>query len=313
MIEIVARSSNGAVARRAVASASLRTVATNGWVSVENPSPEELGAIADRFQLKLGNLSDALDAYESPRLDHDNAHDYLYIRWPQFNKGSASTSPLLIIYSNTNVITISPSKIDSESLLGENDSSLLRSPKAILLSILEQTFREYETYIKGQSESVKKIIDKMRRNKLESEDFIRFVLVEEQINSFLGALEPVVSLLRRVSTSKHLVLTSNDRDTIEDIVLLIEQSIHICNTNIARIVSVREAYAALSNNSLNRTMKALTAATFFIALPNVVFGMYGMNISLPIQHQPWAFLAIIAGTIVAVVGIILIAKRRHWF
>ena len=112
--------------------------------------------------------------------------------------------------------------------------------------------------------------------------------------------------------SKHLTLTSSDRDLIEDIVLSVEQSIHICNTNVARIVSVREAYAALSNNSLNRTMKALTAATLFIALPNVVFGMYGMNVSLPIQHQPWAFLAITAGTITAVVGVILIAKRQRW-
>lgn len=313
MIEIFSKAASGELAREVVSLTDLRAVA-NSWISLEDPSREELDIATDRFQLKAGNLSDALDIHESPRLDHDNAHDYLYVRWPKMNKtGSTSTSPLLIVYNANDLLTVSPIKLDNADFLGTDVNFSMRSPKSILLQILTQIFNEYELYIKGQSESVKKIIEKMRHNKLESEDFIRFVLVEEQINSFMSALDPVVPLMRRLSTSKHLALTNNDRDVIEDIVLSVEQSIHTCNTNVARIVSVREAYAALSNNSLNRTMKALTAATFFIALPNVIFGMYGMNINLPIQHQPWAFIAIIAGTVTAIFAIILIAKRRHWF
>ncbi len=313
MIEVFSKASNGELARKTITPTELRAVA-NSWISLEDPSSEELDAATDRFGLKPGNLSDALDIHESPRLDHDGTHDYLYVRWPKMNKnGSTSTCPLLLIYSEADLITVSPVKFDNLDFLGANVTLSMRSSKATLLQILNQIFTEYELYIKGQSESVKKLIDKMRHNKLETEDFIRFVMVEEQINSFTSALGPIVPLMRRLATSKHLTLTNNDRDLIEDIVLSVEQSIHTCNTNVARIVSVREAYAALSNNSLNRTMKALTAATFFIALPNVVFGMYGMNIHLPIQDQSWAFFAIITGTIAAIVAIIVFAKRRHWF
>ena len=313
MIEIFSKATNGSLTRKAVSVGDLRPAA-NTWISLEDPSREELDVTTERFRLKVGNLSDALDIHESPRLDHDNAHDYLYVRWPRMNKsGSTSTSPLLFVYSAADLLTVSPVQLDNADFLGSDVNFSMRSSKAMLLQILTQIFNEYELYIKGQTQSVKKLIDKMQRGKLESEDFIRFVLVEEQINSFTSALDPVVPLMRRLATSKHLVLTNNVRDMIEDIILSVEQSIHTCNTNVARIVSVREAYAALSNNSLNRTMKALTAATFFIALPNVVFGMYGMNIELPMQHHPWAFIAIIAGTVTAIVAVILVAKRRHWF
>ncbi len=313
MIEIFSKATSGSLTHKVIPLGDLRPIA-NAWISLEDPSREELDVTTERFGLKAGNLSDALDIHESPRLDHDAAHDYLYVRWPRMNKsGTTSTSPLLIVYSATDLLTVSPIKLDNADFLGNDVTFSMRSSKSILLQILTQIFNEYELYIKGQSQLVKKIIDKMQRNKLESEDFIRFVLVEEQINSFTSALDPVVSLMRRLATSKHLAFTNNDRDMIEDIILSVEQSIHTCDTNVARIVSVREAYAALSNNSLNRTMKALTAATFFIALPNVVFGMYGMNIELPMQHHPWAFVTIIIGTVLAIITVILVAKRRHWF
>lgn len=293
--------------------ADLKTRPT-GWISLEAPTKAEIKAINEMFDLKEGNLDDALDIYESPRLDHDTDYSYLYIRWPQVKNGVTSTHPLLMIYNEKELITASPAKLELDDYLFSSESGLsTRSPKNILLALLEQSFYEYEIYIKGQSESVRKMITKMRQRKLESEDFIRFVLVEEQISGFLSALEPIAPLLRRLSTTKHFILTTKDRDAIEDVILLVEQLIHLCHTNVARIVSVREAYAALSNNSLNRTMKALTAATFFIALPNVVFGMYGMNIDLPIQHSSLAFITVVSSTLVAVLLIIFIAKRRRWF
>lgn len=286
-----------------------------GWVIVENPTEAEEQLLSEYFDLKPGNLSDALDPHESPRLDHDAKHDYLYLRQPHVNRdGAMETRPLLIIYSDKDFITVAPSGLGQlRDSLNDNKGFATHSSKHTLFALVQLVLSQYETYIRGQSESIKRIIDKMKANRLESEDFVRFVLVGEQINSFLNALEPTTLLFRRLATTKFFALTSDDRDVVEDIILSIEQSVHICHTNIDRITSVREAYAALSNNSLNRTMKALTAATLFIALPNVVFGMYGMNINLPIQHEAWAFVVIISTTLVAVLAIILLAKRKRWF
>ncbi len=76
MIEIFSKATNGSLTRKAVSVGDLRPAA-NTWISLEDPSREELDVTTERFRLKVGNLSDALDIHESPRLDHDNAHDYL--------------------------------------------------------------------------------------------------------------------------------------------------------------------------------------------------------------------------------------------
>jgi magnesium transporter len=312
MIETVTKRT-GTVASVQQTDAAALTAKPQTWFVIESPTTDELAALADKLHLELGDLNDVLDPNESPRLDHDAHHGYLYVRSPRVHTdASTTTQPLLMIYGTENLITVFASRPDFLNKLLDTNSFTTHSPQSIMLKLLEQISADYDVYIKGQSDLIKKIIDKMRTHKLESEDFVRFVLIEDQINTFLSSLTPMVPLLHRVATSKHLILTDNERDQLEDITLAIEQSIHICNANSSRITSVREAYATLSNNSLNRTMKILTAATLLITLPNVVFGMYGMNIPLPLQGNPMALAIILSSTMLAVVAIVILARWRRW-
>jgi Mg2+ and Co2+ transporter CorA len=48
-------------------------------------------------------------------------------------------------------------------------------------------------------------------------------------------------------------------------------------------------------------------------LPNVVFGMYGMNIPLPLQENSMALAVILGSTVLAVAAIIILARWRRWF
>jgi magnesium transporter len=76
-------------------------------------------------------------------------------------------------------------------------------------------------------------------------------------------------------------------------------------------VNIREAYSSISSNNLNRTMKVLTVATVIIALPNLFYGMYGMNVPLPLQHEPWAYWVMLGFTGVVVVFGLWFARRKR--
>jgi len=314
MIETVVKHAGAVADVRPVDAGSFK-IKPYTWFMAETPTVSELSILSKKLHLDLGDLGDVLDPNESPRLDHDSRHGYLYVRYPHVGEDSSiTTQPLLIIYGAENLVTVFSTRPNFlNKLLSAKSDFSTDSSQSIMLKLLEQISLSYDISIKGQSDLIKKIISKMHAHKLENEDFVGFVLIEDEINSFLSALTPMVPLLHRVATSRHLSLDDRERDTLEDITLAIEQAINICNANSKRIISIREAYATLSNNSLNRTMRALTAATLLIAFPNVVFGMYGMNVSLPIQHDSWAFAVIIFSTLAVVITIIAIARRKHWF
>ena len=83
--------------------------------------------------------------------------------------------------------------------------------------------------------------------------------------------------------------------------------------NTQTINSIQNAYSTIANNVLNQRMKVLTAITILLAIPNVFYGMYGMNIALPFQGEPWAYPVIVSFT-VALIGVIyIVAKKLRLF
>ncbi|PLS82036.1 hypothetical protein CYG49_00165, partial [Candidatus Saccharibacteria bacterium] len=157
------------------------------------------------------------------------------------------------------------------------------------------------------------IRSRLRTHNVANQDFIDFVLIEDELNEFLSALLPTTAILRRLLLGRHIPLFDQDQDIVEDLLLNNEQSIEGCQSNIKSIVNIREAYSTISSNNLNRSMKILTGATVMIALPNVFFGMYGMNIALPFQEETWAYAAIVLITMLVAITIFLIARIKRIF
>ena len=154
---------------------------------------------------------------------------------------------------------------------------------------------------------------RLRSQDVGNEDFIDFVVIEDELNEFLSAMLPTTAILRRLMLGRHIPLFADDEDLVEDLLLNNEQSIEGCRSNVKSIVNIREAYATITSNNLNRTMKVLTAATMLIALPNVFFGMYGMNIDLPFQQEVWAYGFVLSMTLIATVVVVFLARSRRIF
>ena len=84
-------------------------------------------------------------------------------------------------------------------------------------------------------------------------------------------------------------------------------------SNTKTIVNIREAYSTITSNELNRTMKILTVATMLMALPNVIFSMYGMNVNLPFAHHPLAYFIVVGTTLLIVALAVWFAKKKRIF
>ncbi|MEG1731648.1 MAG: CorA family divalent cation transporter, partial [Longicatena sp.] len=71
-----------------------------------------------------------------------------------------------------------------------------------------------------------------------------------------------------------------------------------------------DAFASVISNNLNIVMKILTVITIVMAIPNIVFSFYGMNVSGLFIPQWWfpTLLAVIACLIA-----ILIFRKKDMF
>jgi magnesium transporter len=283
------------------------------WVHVEAPTDDELEQLVEKFNLDPGILGDALDEDEMPRLEKEGDDSYIFVRYAYKNaEAELVTMPLLFVFSDDLVITISlvPMPVVDKFLTSKIEFATTQRAK-LVLQILHEIVEQYDNFINGTSKQIKLIRSRLRGHEISNQDFIDFVLIEDELNEFLAALMPTNATLRRLLRGRYIPLFEEDQDLIEDLLLNNEQSIEACSSNIKSIVNIREAYSSISSNNLNRTMKILTGATVLITLPNVLFGMYGMNISLPFQHEPWAyaFVALTSAFILLIAFIVGRAKR----
>jgi len=285
------------------------------WVCVQKPTEDEIAYLVKRFKLDPGHLEDAMDEDEMPRLEKEGDKSYIFMRYAYTtDELELTTAPLLFIVGPDILITIALRDLPRlQRFVGGKVEFATTQRTKLVLQILNQIVDEYEAFINNISRQTKMIRSRLRGHEISNQDFVDFVLIEDELNEFLSALLPTTAILRRLLLGKHIQLYEEDQDLVEDLLLNNEQSIESCNSNIKTIINIREAYSTINSNNLNRSMKVLTAFTVLITLPNVVYGMYGMNIPLPFQHTPWAFAFVFPLSLLLSWLVFVVARSRRIF
>ncbi|MDB5164795.1 MAG: hypothetical protein JWL89_421, partial [Candidatus Saccharibacteria bacterium] len=257
------------------------------WVYVETPTEHEIEQLAKRFKLEPGSLEDALDEDEQPRLEREGDQTYIFVRFAyRTPSGGIETGPLLIIFDKEHVITVSPFHVPALDWLMQGRVEFATTQRAkLILLILTHISEQYDSFIGQTSRKIKAIRTRLRNQGITNQDLIDFVTLEDELSEFQASLMPTNATLRRLLVGKNIPLFEEDQDIVEDLLLNNEQSIEAIRSNLRSIANIRDAYSAITSNNLNQTITLLTLATILVALPNVFFGMYGMNVKLPFQHS----------------------------
>ena len=123
-------------------------------------------------------------------------------------------------------------------------------------------------------------------------ELVEFVRFEGMLNDFVSSLVPTNAALTRILSGKYFQLYDDDIDIVEDLQLANAQLIESCKTILRSMSSIREGYSTITTSRLDKVLRTLTAITVALTFPMVVASFYGMNVGLPIQEEPVAFLII---------------------
>jgi magnesium transporter len=284
------------------------------WVYVEDPSREELKQLIEDHDLDPGHIRDVLDEDEMPRLEKENDINYLFTRFAYAGDHlNITTTPLLIIMSEHLFISIAARPIPRiERFRDEKIKFNTTQRTKLLLQILDQIVDQYEVFLNSISRQIKTIRARLKVEEIRNKDFVDFVEIEDELNEFLSALTPTNSILRRLLLGKHINLFEEDEDIVEDLLLNNEQTIEGCRSSLKSVVNIREAYTTIMSNNLNRIIRVLTVLTAIISVSTLVSSIYGMNVDLPYDHSPQAFVGIMAFTLSITVGLLIYFRKQKW-
>lgn len=278
------------------------------WVSGVDVGVDDLERITDQFNLNPNIVHDVSDRDELPRVEYTPGALYVFVRTPhRTTHGDVVTAPMLMIMKEAVYITLSSDGFEAPEKI--TLPSRIEHIPFLLLGTLAAVIGDYETLIKQSDKYVKRTEHRLRTHEVDNKDFVRFVTIESNLKAYHTNLSGLFAVLERLKDNRHDLLTSEDCEAADDLILHIKQLLVAVDSHSQILTSIRNAYSTIANNNLNRRVGTLTLLTVLITLPNVFYGMYGMNVALPFADEPWAYGAIVGLTGIVIVAAFVIVRR----
>lgn len=286
-------------------------IVTGTWISVVDPTDEELKSLSEQFQLDESLLTDALDIHELPRYEvEDNIH-YVFTRYIVGQGTSVTTVPMLIIPLENNLITIS-SRIFPR--MERFESGRIEFTTQDITMLLSTIMRQISFGYTSSINLLGKRILSISRNveKIQNKDIIQFIAYENILYDLNSALVRNDAIFRTLLANKSLQLSEDNRDLIEDLALENGQNMQIGKDLIRMLVNVREAHSTILTNNLNQVIKLFTSLTIILTVPTIIGTLYGMNVTLPLADNPLAFYEIVIISLVLMIILVVVFVKKEW-
>jgi magnesium transporter len=284
----------------------------NVWIHGEGVDETDLRLLSTTYGMDFNALRDVLDINELPRVEIHNDSLYVFVRTAQRGKhGQVVTTPVLLavkgtVFANVSIAAMTDYKLATPLLTTQQGGTTT----GLLLGLFATVVSEYEDLMQRTARYIFNTGRRLRTHEVTNQDFITFVTVEDNLNEYRMNLSGMLVVAERL---RDTLDDKGDKEAIEDILLYIRQLLVSIDNHNQTITSIRNAYGTIANNVLNQRMKTLTVLTVLIALPNLFYGMFGMNVPLPLHDEPWAYGAIVIFTVIVTLGTFILAKRFKVF
>ena len=271
------------------------------WINLVAPSEEEIKEVCENVKIQDDFIRYALDFEEKARIDieEDDQTTLFVIDVPIREKEDEnivySTMPIgIILVRDDYFITVSIRKNDIiQGFTKGNMKNVITYKKSrFLLQILYTNSSYYLNLLKKINKETE-IAESDLKNSMRNKELLKLLSLEKSLVYFTTSLKSNESVMEKTMRGKIIRLYEEDEDLLEDAIIENRQSIEMAKIYSDILNGTMDAYASIISNNLNRVMKVLTSITIILSVPTMIASYWGMNVPVPLQHNPFGFLIII--------------------
>jgi len=294
----------------------LDTMVNGSWVKAIDPTPQEIEQLVN-WGMDIDYINYALDLDEMPRIERDEEYTFILLRIPHRQLESDPpyiTIPLGIMIRGNVIVTICKYDKEMFKVLANGKYRMLKTGKRyrFTLYIFLETATRYLTHLREINRATEAIEDQLQKSQ-RNRELLELLKYQKSLTYFATALRSNEVMMERVQRMQIFNYYEEDQELLEDVLTENQQAIQMTNINTEILASMMDAFASIISNNLNVVMKALAALTIILNLPTIVASFYGMNVTLPAQDHPLAFLFIIGVTVGVTAIATYIFYKRDWF
>ncbi len=291
------------------------------WIALVNPTATEILDIATQYNIDPDDVRSPLDEEERSRIQVEDNYTMILVDIPVIeernDKDWFGTIPLSIIVTDDIIFTVC---LEDTPVLGAFMDGKVRDfftykKTRFILQILYRNATMYLHYLRiidKKSEFVEKKLHGSTRN----QELIELLELEKSLLYFTTSLRSNEVVLEKLLKIENIKQYPEDEDLLEDVIVENKQAIEMANIYSGVLSGTMDAFASVISNNQNVVMKFLTTVTIVMAIPNMVFSAYGMNVNskgMPFAENYFGFLIVILISLGISLLVALIFSKKDLF
>ena len=287
------------------------------WINLVAPTAEEIEEVLSFLRLDREAITSALDDEEGSRTEVSQDYTLILVDVPtrewRNSREEFTTYPLSITVTDRAIVTVCLQEVFALANIAAGKSKSksvfdVTNRARFVLQILFRIAINYQTDLK-YIEVKRTAIEEALRRTTRRDDLFELHELESNLVYFKTSLSVNASIIERMSKQSRFVSTPEDRDLMDDVIVETNQALEMTMTYSQIIKGTRQLAEADLNNSLSNVMKFLTSITLIIAIPTMLASFYGMNVRLPGEDSPYAYLALF-GAMIALCALSIWGLKR---
>lgn len=288
------------------------------WINMVSPSDEEIKTVCENIGIQEDFIRYALDSEEKARIDieEDDNTILFIIDTPiiEIESGAKvySTMPIGIIFVRDDyIITVSLNENPIiEDLVERKIKYIVTFKKSRMLLQIFYSNSEMFLYLLKKLNKETEIAENVLKNSMKNKELLKLLSLEKGLVYFTTSLKSNEVVMEKTMRGNLIKLYDEDEDILEDAIIENKQAIEMAKIYRDILTGTMDAYASIISNNLNGVMKYLTSITIILAIPTMIASYWGMNVPVPLQENPFGFIAIVCGSILIGVIATLWLKRK---
>jgi magnesium transporter len=289
------------------------------WIKLVAPTEEEIRYIANHLDIPIDSIKDALDDEERSRIEKEDNHVLIIVDIPiithdEVDGAIYETIPIGMIITNTCFITVclqeNPIFEEFTKNKIKNFYTFMKTRFALqMLYMISTYYLRYLKQINRKTTQIEKALHQSMKNK----ELFSLLSMEKSLVYFMTSLKANNIVMERLMRLNYLRMYEEDQDLLQDVIIENKQAIEMTEVYSSILSGMMDAFASVISNNVNIVMKFLTAITIVLSIPTMVASFYGMNVPIPFQHSPFAFMiAMLISTLLSSITAFIFWKKRYF-
>lgn len=288
------------------------------WIHVVEPTTDEIERLS-RENIPQDFLTYPLDLDERSRTEREDDGTLLILLRVPYYQGIKTdipyiTIPIGIILTEHLIVTVCrrPHDILMEFASGRMKGLHTGKRHRFILRLMLAIAQKYLAYLSEINKITETLEDRLQASQ-RNRELLELVKYQKSLVYFTVALKSNELTLERLQRWQLFNTYADDEDLLEDVLTENRQAMEMTAIASNILSSMMDAFASIISNNLNVVMKFLTSMTIVVSIPTIVTSFFGMNVDLPFQTHPFAYLLVIGISLLIALGLVFFFIRRDWF